>query len=65
MERYREKYLSSKYIDVRSDWGFKHLMRVKKILKMLLGDVLNEKIVSMELTTKVSSPRSSKAYTHK
>ena len=48
MERYREKYLSSKYIDVRSDWGFKHLMRVKKILKMLVSDVLNEKIVSVE-----------------
>ena len=48
MERYREKYLSSKYIDVRSDWGFKHLMRVKELLMMLVGDVLNEKIVSVE-----------------
>ena len=48
MERYREKFLSSKYIDARSDWGFKHLMRVKKILKMLVSDVLNEKIVSVE-----------------
>jgi len=48
MERYRQKYLSSKYIDARSDWGFKHLMRFKDILKMLVGDVLNEQIVSVE-----------------
>ena len=48
MERYRQKYLSSKYIDARSDWGFKHLMRIKDILKMLVGDVLNEQIVSVE-----------------
>ena len=48
MERYREKYLSSKYIDARSDWGFKHLMRIKELLMMLVGDVLNENIVSVE-----------------
>ena len=48
MERYREKYLSSKYIDARSDWGFKHLMRIKELLKMLVSDVLNEQIVSVE-----------------
>ena len=44
VEQYRRKYLSSRYMDLRCDWAFKHVMRDLNILKMLIGDVLGEDI---------------------
>ena len=37
------------YMDLRSDWAFKHVLQDKEILKMLLNDFLPEEIDSVEL----------------
>ena len=37
------------YMDLRSDWAFKHVLQDKAILKMLLNDFLPEQIDSVEL----------------
>ena len=37
------------YMDLRSDWAFKHILQNKDILKMLLNDFLPEQIEYVEL----------------
>ena len=36
------------YMDLRSDWAFKHLLQNKAILKMLIEDILDIKLSSVE-----------------
>lgn len=59
VERYRDlsdeekelivkSILEHPYMDLRSDWAFKHVFRDMKLLKMLLEDVLPEDILSVE-----------------
>ena len=41
--------MSDTFMDLRCDWAFKHLLQDKEILKMLLNDVLPEKIDNVKL----------------
>ena len=36
------------YMDLRSDWAFKHLLQNKAILKMLIEDILDMKLSAVE-----------------
>ena len=40
------------YMDLRSDWAFKHVLQDKAILKMLLNDFLPERVVDLEYDDK-------------
>ena len=44
LAQYRHKYLSTRYMDLRCDWAFKHITRNLDILKMLIEDILDESI---------------------
>ena len=47
-ERIVKVILERPYMDLRSDWAFKHVFRDMNLLKMLLEDVLPEDILSVE-----------------
>ena len=44
LEEYSNVYLTTRYMDMRCDWAFKHIMRDLNNLKMLISDVLEEEV---------------------
>ena len=42
------RLLSTKYMDLRCDWAFKHVMQNKEVLKMLLRDFISPDIYEVE-----------------
>ena len=47
-ERIACRILSSKYMDLRCDWAFKHVMKNEAVLKLLLQDFISEDIDHVE-----------------
>ncbi|MBO4625217.1 MAG: hypothetical protein J5669_07610, partial [Bacteroidales bacterium] len=43
------RILEKPYMDLLSDWAFKHILQNKEILLMLLNDFIPEEIDSVEL----------------
>ena len=49
IREYVEKTVTkATFMDLRSDWALKHILNDEEVLKMLVGDVLEENIASLE-----------------
>lgn len=49
LREYVEKIVTTAtFMDLRSDWALKHILNDEDVLKMLIGDVLEENIASLE-----------------